>query len=403
MKTIKYLAFLWVLCIAFCFTSCTKTTGDAYKKYEKGGEITYPGRADSVFVYSGLNKVKVSVALGNDPLVTKVRVYYNNLQDSTDVSVTRTAGKDTANIIISELTEGNYNFVIYTYDTQGHKSVPVNASGVVYGPSYLTSLSNRTLKSVTESVDGTKINLSWGEPAGGELGIELNYVGQDGVTRKILVAPTEVNTQLPDYKESTELSYKSLYKPDSLAFETFSPVASTVILPKFERQLDKSKFSLVILPTDVLDGGYGWLQRYLWDENYNPPGFATQSKIPCWFTFDSGISTSINRFKVWQANDRLYNLESVKTFELYGTNSPSSDGSFASWTKIGSYTSVKPSGLPVGQNSDSDVAFAKAGEEFTVADGTPKFRYYRFKLLTNWGGGNFMTMEEIAFYTHDRL
>jgi hypothetical protein len=403
MKTIKYFALLYVLGLIAGLSSCTKTTGDAYKKYEKGGEITYPGRADTMLVQAGYNRVQLAVVLGNDPLVTKIRVYWNNQVDSTDVPVTHSGGKDTVKVIVPNLTEGNYNFTVYTFDSQNHKSVVINGSGIVYGPSYLTSLTNRTLKSLTESADGNKIELSWGEPAGGELGVEINYTGQNGTARKIVIPPTETSTELPDYKESTQLTYKSLYKPDSTAFETFSPPASTVTLPKFERQLDKSKFALVTLPTDVKDGGYGWLQSYLWDENYNPPGFATQSIIPCWFTFDSGASASISRFKVWQANDRLYDLESVKTFELYGSNSPSSDGSFSSWTKIGSYTSVKPSGLPPGQNTAADIAFALAGEEFTVADGTPKFRYYRFKLLTNWGGGNFMTMEEIAFYTHDRL
>jgi hypothetical protein len=87
---------------------------------------------------------------------------------------------------------------------------------------------------------------------------------------------------------------------------------------------------------------------------------------------------------------------------LYGSDNPNPDGSWASWTLIGSYTSVKPSGLPVGQNTQADIDYAKAGEEFTVPSGTPKFRYYRFKLLSNWGNSHFMTMEEITFYTHDR-
>ena len=92
----------------------------------------------------------------------------------------------------------------------------------------------------------------------------------------------------------------------------------------------------------------------------------------------------------------------MKTFELYGSNNPSSDGSFNSWTLLGAYTSVKPSGLPVGQNTSADVAYAKAGEEFTIASGTPQSRYYRFKLLSNWGNASFMTMAEITFFTHER-
>lgn len=403
MKTILYVVLLYTLALMVILSSCTKTTGDAYKKYEKGGEITYPGRADSVLVHSGYNRIQLSVVLGNDPLVTRLRAYWNNQLDSIDVAVKRTAGKDTVNVIIPNLVEGDYNFTVFTYDSQNHKSVVANASGKVYGQSYLSSLTNRVLKSVMPSTDGNKMELSWGEPAAGEIGTEVNYIGQTGVTRKIIVPSTEVNTELPDYKDGTMLTYRSSYKPDSTAFEIFLPASySSVTLPRFERSLDKSKFALLLLPTDVLDGGYQWFQRFLWDENYNPPGFATENKIPCWFTFDAGESASIDRFKVWQANDRLYDRESVKAFELYGSNNPNSDGSWESWTKIGSYSSVKPSGLPVGQTTQADIDFAKAGEEFIAPDGTPKFRYYRFKLLTNWGNGSFMTMEEFTFYTHDR-
>ncbi|SDF54618.1 protein of unknown function [Mucilaginibacter pineti] len=403
MKTIKYFALLCVFGAVAWLTSCTKTTGDAYKKYEAGGEITYPGRADSVLVRSGYNRVQLAVVLGNDPLVTKIRIYWNNLLDSIDVAVTRTAGKDTATVIIPNLTEGNYNFVVYTYDSQNHKSVVSNASGVVYGPSYLASLTNRTLKSLTQSTDGNKIELAWGEPAGGELGIEVNYTGLNGVVRKIIVSPNEVNTELPDYKESTQLTYKSLYKPDSSAFETFSPAASSVTLPKFERQMLKSNFKIVILPTDVLEGGYGWLENFLWDENYNPPGFATRNQIPCWFTMDMGASASISRFKMWQANDRLYDQQNVKTFEVWGSNNPNPDGSYdSSWTKLTSCTSIKPSGAPLGTVTATDVAYAKAGEEFVLPAGSPKVRYIRIKCLTNWGNGSFMAMEELTFYTHDK-
>jgi hypothetical protein len=397
MKTIKYFALLLVPCFAFCLASCTKTTGDAYKKFEKGGEITYPGRADSVFVYSGNNRVKLSIVLGNDPLVTKIRVFYNNMQDSTETPVTRTLGVDTVNIIVDKLTEGNYNFIIYTYDIKGNKSVVSNASGVVYGSSYTASLANRNLKLAYFDDDG-KATIDWGNAASDELGVQLTYINTASLTKTIVVPKSETYTKISGVKPNSQLTFRSLFKPDSTAFETFSPAVATAY---FSNGLNKSKFKSLILPTDVLEGGYGWLEEFLWDDNYNPPGFATESKVPCWFTFDSGIPTAITGFKVWQANDRLYDLQSVKAFELHGSNNPNPDGSWGSWTKIGSYESMKPSGLAVGTNSDADVAFALRGESFPVIAGTPKFRYFRFKLLSNFGNGDFMTMEEFSFFTND--
>ena len=402
MKSNKYLLFLLILACAALFTTCTKTKGDAYKKYEAGGELTYPGRVDTVIVRAGYKRIELSIVLGNDPLVKKVRIYWNNQHDSIDANVTHTTGSDTANVIIPNLVEGNYNFAVFTFDAQGNKSVEFDGSGIVYGDSYVSSLTNRTLQSVTQSPDGTKIVLAWGGAADGDLGTSVTYVGLDGSSRTITITADATTTTLPDYQENSLLTYKTLYKPDATAFELFSPAAGQVTLPAFERQFLKSNFNILILPTDVLEGGYGWLENYLWDESYNPPGFATQDKVPCWFTFDAGVSASVSRFKVWQANDRLYDLQSVQTFELYGSDSPNPDGSWGSWTIIGSYTSVKPSGLPPGQNTQADIDYAKAGEEFAAPTNTPKYRYYRFKLLTNWGGGSFFTMEEFTFYTHDK-
>ncbi|WP_018626619.1 DUF4998 domain-containing protein [Niabella aurantiaca] len=402
MKPINHLAVFGILVLAVAMTSCTKTSGDAYRRYLEKGEITYPGRVDTVIVRPGNNRIQLSVVLGNDPLVMRLHVYWNNFQDSLSVPVQHTAGTDTVQVLVPGLDEGNYNFALYTYDATDHQSVVVNAFGVAYGQSYSSSLVNRTLRSVEQS-EGNGIILNWGEPAGGELGIDVEYTGAGGSLQKIVVPPTDTRTVLPDYEGQTALTYRSKYKPDTTAFEFFYPPASTITLPVFERRLPKSGFKVLELPTDILDGGYGWLLPYLWDEKYDPPGFATQSVIPCWFTIDCSAAAALSRFKVWQANDRLYDLESVKTFELYGSNAPAADGSWDSWTRIGAYESIKPSGLPVGQNTPEDVAYAKAGEEFAVPEGTEKFRYYRFKLLSNWGGGHFMTLEEVTFYTHDRL
>ncbi|WP_198652080.1 DUF4998 domain-containing protein [Chitinophaga deserti] len=393
---IKSILGIFVLAAA----SCTKTSGDAFKDFMKGGEIIYPGRADTVLVHPGQNRIKLRVVLGNDPLVTQLRVFWSNKADSLTVPVKRTSGRDTVEVMIPNLKEGNYNFTIHTYDSEGHISVVVNAFGITYGANYASSLVNRTLKSIEQSTDGSQIILNWGEPAGGELGIEVKYKGVDGLEKTITVQPGDLVTTLPDYESKSLLSYRSQYKPDSMAFEYFYPPVSTATLPVFERQLSKAGFSVLELPGDV-KSNHGWLMHYLWDDNINS-GFATQNVVPCWFTIDAGQTASLGRIKFWQATDRLYRIENVKTFELYGSNNPAPDGSWASWTQIGAFSSVKPSGKPVGENTQEDIDYALAGESFPLAEGTPKFRYYRFKLLTNWGGSAFMTMGEISLFTHDR-
>ncbi len=400
-QIIRYFAIPVMLLGMVLSFSCTKTKNNAYKDYMTGGELTYPGRADSIIVRPGYKRTQLAVVLGSDPLVKKVRVFWNNGADSADADVAHTTGADTVTLMLTNLPEGNYNFVAYTFDADGHRSVACYGSGIVYGDSYTSSLSNRTLLAVMQTEDGSKITLAWGTASEGDLGTKVHYLAADGTDREIVVTTGTTRTEITDYKGNSTLSYQSSFKPDPLAIENFSPASSAVTLHAIGRKLNKSNFALRMLPTDVDEGGYGWLQSMLWDENYNPPGFATQDQVPCWFTIDAGESVSLSRVKIWQANDRLYEKESVRTFELYGSDNPNPDGSWDSWTLIGSYTSVKPSATGVGSNTPLDVDYATTGEDFFAPAGTPKARYYRFKLLSNWGNSSFMTMEEVSFYTND--
>jgi hypothetical protein len=398
MKLIKYFILLYTLPMVLIIAACTKE--DSYKDFEKGGEIKYPGRVDSVIARPGNGRIQLSLVMGNDPLVTRIKVYWNNRQDSTETEVTTTNGRDTVNMLLP-LPQGNYNFEIYTFDKDGNRSIVKNKAGTIYGSNYISSLENRALKTIGFT-PANSLLLTFGEPATGEIGVQINYTNGAGQAKTANILPTTTTFEIADFKDES-ITYKSLFKPDSLAYESFSPtVTGSVTIPVFEKPLDKSKFVAMLLPGDVDEGGYGWLLKYLWDENYNPPGFATRSTIPAPFTFDTGVSTKLSRFKMWQANDRLYQKESAKTFEVWGSNSPNPNGSWDSWTKLLTCESIKPSGSPVGTNTAEDIAYAKAGEDFTFPATVAKYRYLRFKMLTNWGGGGFMTMEELTFWTKDR-
>ncbi len=100
--------------------------------------------------------------------------------------------------------------------------------------------------------------------------------------------------------------------------------------------------------------------------------------------------------------DRIFNLESVKSFEVWGSNAPASDGTWASWTLLTTCTSVKPSGSAAGTNTAADIAAAAAGQSFTLPDNLIKTRYIRIKVLSRWGVGTFQAIGELSFFTSDR-
>ena len=60
--------------------------------------------------------------------------------------------------------------------------------------------------------------------------------------------------------------------------------------------------------------------------------------------------------------------------------------------------SLKPSGLPPGQISSEDKAYAAAGEEFEFPPSTPAVRYIRWKGLETFTGAQFIHFQEVTIY-----
>lgn len=408
MKAVKYFNVLFIAAVALlCLASCTK--GDAYKKFQKGGEIIYAGTLDSVIAQSGKNRINLMMTLGNDASVTKIKVYWNDGSDSAQVAVPRPATSATVNLLIPNLVVGTYNFKVYTYDKQGNSSVVKNVSGIAYGADYESSLVNRRIKTAVPNTGLDSLILTWNEPNPGLVKTELTYARKNGIIVTVSVPPTETVTKLSDdYLAGSILTYRSTYKFDPNSFESYTvPEALTLTLnamPPYERQLTKANFREFILPTDVLEGGFGWLMPALWNGVYTGNGFATQpgKPLPVWFTFDTGVSTKINRFVYHMPADRIFKLEAVKSFEIWGSNNPATDGSWGSWTLLRTCDSFKPSGSPVGTDTSEDKAAAAAGQEFVLPEGLPSTRYIRIKVLSNWGNGSFQAMGEFTFFTRER-
>lgn len=82
--------------------------------------------------------------------------------------------------------------------------------------------------------------------------------------------------------------------------------------------------------------------------------------------------------------------------EVYGSNNPAADGSWDSWTLLGQFESVKPSGDA--KWTSEDIQFAvNDGEDFEFED-TGVYRYLRFKILKNWGGVTYIYIAELTFW-----
>ncbi|TDQ08080.1 DUF5000 domain-containing lipoprotein [Pedobacter metabolipauper] len=186
-----------------------------------------------------------------------------------------------------------------------------------------------------------------------------------------------------------------------------SDTASLTLTP-FKEALITTKFAALTLSNDTWEyhTGQGRARPLviLFDGLHaqNSTIFQTKpsSVMPQWFTFDMIQPFRLSRFILYAdvpISDRnVFIGGQPLEFELWGSNSPAA--SFDSWTLVGSFKSVKPSGSPLGVVTAEDIAQAKNGEEFEVEGNAGNFRYWRFKTVSTWGSVPYLQLSELTFY-----
>lgn len=175
------------------------------------------------------------------------------------------------------------------------------------------------------------------------------------------------------------------------------------ITPLPEQFIPKNNFKLVKLPTDTWQNTFNYTIDKIWNgvTNNSEDVFIVSATypVPQWFTIDLGVSATFSRMKVYQRARYPYIAPMIKTFEIYGSNNPDASGGWGTWQLLGTFTSVKPSGLPFGQTNTEDVEYAVINGEDFEFDGTMSpVRYIRFKTLDTWATGGGVQTSEISFW-----
>ena len=217
-------------------------------------------------------------------------------------------------------------------------------------------------------------------------------------------------------------------------WQNVSDTLSITATPLYEELADISLITSYPLPTDLTYeyplagvrthhsiGNDAGDVPVMWDGNttapfpsgpsfffQNPATNIPYAGLPSSLSIDLGREYALSRIVFWPRQSRatiayaqLYDFTHPKTFELWGSNNPSADGAYDTWTLIGEYESVRPSGniAPGNANStDLDRQTAHTGESFDIPEGTPPYRYLRYKVFSTWGSQNFWSCSELQFY-----
>ncbi|MGK6353352.1 DUF5000 domain-containing lipoprotein [Parapedobacter sp. DT-150] len=149
-------------------------------------------------------------------------------------------------------------------------------------------------------------------------------------------------------------------------------------------------------------GSWPWAR--LWDGELGNTGFHTTERmdVPIWIPIDMRVKVKLSRYRIWQRNSNggyLYSHGNPHEWEIWGTNTPED---VDSWERLDHRVMEKPSGLPLGQLSNDDLAIAEAGHEYEFSIDAPPVRYIAWKHIDSWasieGATGFLHMAEMKIW-----
>ncbi len=298
-----------------------------------------------------------------------------------------------------------YNLKLYSVSRSGTKSAPVSVKINPLTPPVVAVLNSVVLE---QTFGGVKVKFE------NESESELKLVVLTTDSLGDLYPADMYYTKRKEGSFSVRGFSPELRKFGFYALDRWDNYSDTLFVelePWFEEQLDKFKFKPLMLPTDTYEAhsSASFTLDKLWDDVWGSSStgiFHTKPNtgIPQWFTFDMGQTARLSRFKFYHryasssgtAADGAYSAGDPQILEVYGSNNPASDGSWDSWTLLGQFESVKPSGDA--KWTSEDIQFAVFdGEDFEFED-TGVYRYLRFKILKNWGGVTYIYIAELTFW-----
>ena len=194
-------------------------------------------------------------------------------------------------------------------------------------------------------------------------------------------------------------------------WDNFSDTIKATLEPLFEELLDKNNFSFIQLPHDT-PSAWGWVGPRMMDFNigsgyHTAQGWADPDPLPTYgdkgphiCTFDLGVTAKLSRWKFWQRQGSwIFKHGNPRIFDVWGAKELNASGTFDGWVKlIENGEVIKPSGLPIGTNTNDDKEQAAAGEEFSFPLDAEAVRYIRFVSLESWSGARFMHIMEVDFW-----
>ncbi len=391
----------YIIALAALFVySCSKMN-DLHDGYLEEGEIIYAAKVDSVGIKSGNERIQLDLVIASQR-VEKVRVYWDEYTDSSDVLINNQVG--VFSHILEAMEEKSYVFKCISFDKFGNASLPFEVTGRVYAGNYQKQLVNRRLNMnlVDTETANNVLRLAWTILNTLDQGLVVKYTNSAGNLVELQVPADEDTTYIEDWGVGTAFSYSTAYKPVENALDTFY-ADSVKVAPEIE--LDRSLWQKVVLPTDGELACYGGSIENLWDGNaatwYHSACSGESGNIgddiPHHFTLDLGVHTVLSKFLITPRDKK--NERNPKHFQVWGR----SDLDGAETTAVANDPAWEDDALSKGwvllhdETCDDSWNGSSNDYELKILSDTP-IRYMRLRILETFDGGSATALSEFKFW-----
>lgn len=378
----KRTAYFSAIIGSICLWAC-----DDIKESPIDHDETAPGMVSNVSITPLPGGAAFTYSLPDDPDLLCVEASYR-LADGIEKKIRSSYHKPGLSV------EGFADTAEYTVnltciDRSENRSQPLQ---VTFRP--LTSPVVSAFETLSMRADFGGIQLNWENPGKAALAIFIS--APDSLGREQIIETYYSSSETGKYNVE---GLDTISKPFTVRFRdkwnNYSERKTDTLTPLYEIMLDPNQFRNMGI--DYASETVGDIKdlNNLWDNNFEDHAMK-RSDSPWYASWDLGVKAKISKIIIWQYGwpfnnyGQYYYGDNMRKFRIYGTDTPNDP---ESWTELLDDEIVKPSGLPLGLDSnrkymtdeDFDLAHNK-GHKFLVPLEKPAIRYIRLESLEAWEG-----------------
>lgn len=187
---------------------------DIQAEFADRDETVYLGKVDSLKVYPGFGRAKITWYVSADPKIEKTVIYWNMRQDSIVKDFTRTtSGIQKDSIIIEDMGENALLYEFRNINSKGESSLYSSITVTAWGENFASNLLARRLVSREYDYEQSQYTLNLTDAMRGDSVAysQVLYTDINGGEKNVRIERNVSTVILPDFGDGMELQFRNVF------------------------------------------------------------------------------------------------------------------------------------------------------------------------------------------------